>query len=226
MCEALQPHLAHMRPHTLAAVALSVGRLGPQQPAAWLEHLVPAISAAAAAAATASPAAGGAAPVPLPPQALVQLLQALLLLRARPPLALLRRLIALSARDMLLYRGSELVGLLLVCVQLRLRPGGAWIRSALLRLQGKLRMLSFDELTQVGGRLGCAPAGMPVLHCSAVLCECPACALMVRLHMLTTTRALCAHAAPVCRCAGAWRSWASCRRRRGRMTLLTQQQAG
>ncbi|WIA11483.1 hypothetical protein OEZ85_011596 [Tetradesmus obliquus] len=50
---------------------------------------------------------------------------------------------------MALYRGSSLVGLLLALVQLRVRPGGGWLRALLLRAQGKLRMLRFEELAQL-----------------------------------------------------------------------------
>jgi hypothetical protein len=77
------------------------------------------------------------------------LLQSLVLLRVRPPPALLQHLLLLLRRDMVLERGPVLVCLLVVLAQLRFRPGPEWLRAVLLRLQGKLRLLSFDQLTQV-----------------------------------------------------------------------------
>jgi hypothetical protein len=167
VCAALQPQLAHLNPKILGLAAWAVATLGPADTQQWLAHLMPAVAAAAAAAAhasagvpasaavgsgidtTTSSSSSSIAAATMPAQALLHILQSLVLLRCRPPLALLQQLLSIAVRDMALYRGSVLVGLLLVLVQLRVRPGAGWLRGLMLRAQGKLRMLSFDELTQV-----------------------------------------------------------------------------
>jgi hypothetical protein len=106
---------------------------------------------AAAAAAGKMTAPAAAAAVELPCSTIVALLQSLVLLRVRPPAPLLSSILAVVKRDMLLAGGPVLVGLLLLLAQLRYRPGPDWVRVVLLRLQGRLRMLGFEQLTQVGG---------------------------------------------------------------------------
>ena len=86
----------------------------------------------------------------LPCEALVQLLQSLVVLRVRPPQPLLHALLVLLSRDMVLEKGPVLVALLVVLAQLGFKPCSSWLRALLLRLQVRLRLLSFDQLTQVG----------------------------------------------------------------------------
>lgn len=172
VCQALLPHLLHLDPKTLGVVAWSVAALGPEDRQQWLERLMPAVAAAAAVGTDCTPAgssssssscnqqassvctvgaaAAAAAPSPgLPPKVVLQVLQSFVLLRCRPQLGLIQQLLAAAAGDMALCQGSVLVGLLLSLVQLRVRPGAGWVKGVMMRLQGKLRMLCFEELTQV-----------------------------------------------------------------------------
>jgi hypothetical protein len=150
VCAALEPHLPQLDPEALGLAAWAVATLGPADRQQWLTHLLPAVAAAAAAAAAGSSSSSSSSKAGvLPAQALLHILQSLVLLRCRPPVVLLQQLLGIAARDMALWRGSALVQLLLLLVQLRVRPAAGWMRGLLLRAQGKLRMLNFEELTQV-----------------------------------------------------------------------------
>jgi hypothetical protein len=157
--------------HLLAAVAAAADRAGGTTTVeGTTTSISAAVGAAFAAAAASTDAESAAVPttaaaaVPtaaaaavgqrVPGGTVVRLLQSFALLRVRPPQPLLARLLLLLRRDMVLERGPVLVALLVVLSRLRYRPAPGWLHDVLLRLQGKLRLLSFDELAQVSSLLG------------------------------------------------------------------------
>jgi len=176
LCAALDPVLQDMDISSLGLTAASVALLGlaQEQQQHWTRAILQAMAATAARAAgtmsqpgtpppanaagvvvlPAAPAAAAEEGCRLPGAALVSLLHALVALRVRPPQPLLHQLLVLLRRDMVLENGPVLVQLLMVLGRLQYRPGPEWMRVVMLRLQGRLRLLSFDQLTQV-----CTEAG-------------------------------------------------------------------
>jgi hypothetical protein len=141
VCQSLLPLLADLDAASLAALTRSLADLniplgpsGQQQllAALWNRPLSTAAAAAAQAAGRTTKVPppqqqqqqhGADGPVALAPGVVVELLQALLLLRCWPPLPLLQRVLLVAGLDLGYYKANELVGLLLLVVQLRVRPG-------------------------------------------------------------------------------------------------------